>query len=159
MADEAASERLLPLPTYQSRDKGSPDGGWTVRNTAFLLSVVVYLVFITMFVTIFGLSWVISGSDKPAAPQWNDAVQAAELAAQNWCSGNGNVFVDTVGVNADGSVACECNSCFTGPDCSISVPDCIADADRLSSSQSYDITVLCTRNFNVNTLLENTSEK
>ena len=121
MAGEDASERLLPLPTYHCKDKKSPEGGWTVTNTAFVVSLMLNLVLV---ITICGLSWM-----KPAAPQWNDAVQAAELAATKWCSGNGNVFADTMGVADDGSAACECNDCFTGPDCSISVPDCIADAD------------------------------
>ncbi|KAG0616411.1 hypothetical protein M758_5G113300 [Ceratodon purpureus] len=130
MADEEASVRLLPgLPSYESRDKKVPEGGWSMRNTAFLASLVLNLIFITMLVAVFGLSWMTPGSHTPAAPQWNDALQAAELAASKWCSGNGNVFVDTLGFNADGSGDCECNDCFTGPDCSISVPDCIADAD------------------------------
>lgn len=54
---------------------------------------------------------------------------ATVAAASKWCSGNGNVFVDTVGLNPDGTAACECKECFTGADCSVSVLDCVADAD------------------------------
>jgi hypothetical protein len=123
MADKEASARLLPgLPSYQSRDKNAPEGGWSVRNTPFVLSLITCLLLITVLVNVLWTS-------KPAAPQWNDALQAAEAAASKWCSGNGNVFVDTVGLNPDGSAACECNECFTGADCSVSVLDCVADAD------------------------------
>lgn len=63
-------------------------------------------------------------------PQWSaEAVRHAELAAMEWCSGHGHVFVDTMEVSVDGKPVCECHECFTGPDCSIETAVCVADAD------------------------------
>jgi len=123
MAVEDASARLLPLPSYQSCKSNKP-------AAVVFVSLVLNVTLITTVATIYGYSFWMA-SDKPLTPQWADAIQAAELAAANLCSGHGNVFVDTVAVNADGTPACECNACFTGPDCSVSVPDCIADVNRL----------------------------
>lgn len=39
------------------------------------------------------------------------------------------MFVDIVDVNDGGTAACECNDCFTGPDCSTPVRECRADSD------------------------------
>ena len=78
------------------------------------------------------------GSHNLAAPQsWADALQAVELAASRWCSGNGNFFVDIVRANADAIVACKCHVCFTNTDCFVSIPDCIVGADELSSSSTF----------------------
>lgn len=118
---EDASARLLPLPSYQSSKSLKP-------SVVLVASLVLIITPITTIVSIYGYNfWM--GVDKPLAPQWADAIQAAELAAENLCSGHGNVFVDSVAMNADGTPACECNNCFTGSDCSISVVDCVADAD------------------------------
>lgn len=134
MAMEDASARLLPLPSYQSGSDKKP--GCSVKNAVLFVSLILNMTLITTVSVIYGYFWMVRGSDKPFAPQWAAAIQAAELAASNLCSGNGNVFVDTMDVNDDGTAACECNACFTGADCSVSVPDCIADADRFSSFTS-----------------------
>uniref|UniRef100_A0A0D9V4Z5 Alliinase C-terminal domain-containing protein n=1 Tax=Leersia perrieri TaxID=77586 RepID=A0A0D9V4Z5_9ORYZ len=63
-----------------------------------------------------GLSWALQA-----------ATEAEALAAID-CSGHGNVFLDGI-TDEDGRPGCECNSCFTGPDCSVRTPNCTADAD------------------------------
>lgn len=66
--------------------------------------------------------------------QWTDwSKQAAldtESAAAFQCAGHGAVFVDTLARDANGLPICECNQCFTGPDCSESVLNCYADVIR-----------------------------
>ncbi|XP_020244099.1 alliin lyase-like [Asparagus officinalis] len=41
------------------------------------------------------------------------------------CSGHGRAFLDSVVVN--GVPMCECNTCYSGPDCSVLLPDCPID--------------------------------
>ncbi|XP_039172005.1 tryptophan aminotransferase-related protein 3 isoform X2 [Eucalyptus grandis] len=67
-------------------------------------------------VSIQGLSW----SGRAAAE--------AESAAARECSGHGRAYLD--GVVVDGRPACECNNCYGGPDCSLFLPSCFADADE-----------------------------
>ncbi|GJN17868.1 hypothetical protein PR202_gb04971 [Eleusine coracana subsp. coracana] len=57
------------------------------------------------------------------------AARAAEAVAATDCSGHGRVFLDGV-AGEDGRPGCECNTCFSGPDCSLRTPNCTADADR-----------------------------
>ncbi|GMN19958.1 hypothetical protein TIFTF001_048681 [Ficus carica] len=57
------------------------------------------------------------------------AAEEAEEVAAISCSGHGRAYLDGVRVDADKLPICECNACFVGPDCSQSLPDCIADAD------------------------------
>lgn len=60
------------------------------------------------------------------------AAEEAEAAAAYHCSGHGYVFVDTVNFAADDggkTFNCECNDCYTGPDCSLIVADCVVNAD------------------------------
>lgn len=134
MAVDDESARNLPLLSYQS--KPSSGGYCSLKNAVLLVSLVVNLTLVTTLVTVYGYFWAIPGSGKPFDPQWADAIQAAELAASNLCSGNGDVFGDTIAVKDDGTPACECHVCFTGADCSVSVPDCIADMDRFLSFTS-----------------------
>lgn len=64
---------------------------------------------------------------------WTQTAAAeAEAVAAEYCSGHGRAYVDGVVIN--GKPVCECNTCFTGPDCSQPVIDCAADADRLDLS-------------------------
>lgn len=61
------------------------------------------------------------------------AAEEAEAAAAYHCSGHGYVFVDTLNIAPDDqgkTFNCECNDCYTGPDCSQTVADCVADVDR-----------------------------
>ena len=68
--------------------------------------------------------------EGPPRSEWlGKAVRDAELAAMELCSGHGHVFVDTNEVSADGKPVCECHECFTGPDCSVSMGECVADVD------------------------------
>ncbi|GAB2228724.1 hypothetical protein Droror1_Dr00022847 [Drosera rotundifolia] len=56
------------------------------------------------------------------------AAEEAEAVALISCSGHGSAFLD--GLVVDGKPVCECNACYTGPDCSILSPDgCVADAN------------------------------
>ncbi|GJM93326.1 hypothetical protein PR202_ga09873 [Eleusine coracana subsp. coracana] len=63
-----------------------------------------------------GLSWALQ------------AAREAEAVAATDCSGHGRVFLDGVS-GEDGRPGCECNTCFSGPDCSLRTPNCTADAD------------------------------
>ncbi|KAK3161769.1 hypothetical protein QOZ80_1BG0081170 [Eleusine coracana subsp. coracana] len=56
------------------------------------------------------------------------AAREAESVAAVDCSGHGRVFLDGV-AGEDGRPWCECNTCFSGPDCSLRTPNCTADAD------------------------------
>lgn len=133
MEADDTSARLLPLASWQSTHKNSTEAKFSLRNVVLYVSLLVNLpALVIVFHPIQGFLWTPPRSEQPAAPQWAEAVQAAERAASKWCSGNGNVFVDTVGIDADGSPSCECNDCFAGPDCSLPLPDCVADAIRLS---------------------------
>eukprot|EP00253_Pinus_taeda_P028721 PITA_28721 len=60
------------------------------------------------------------------------AAEETEATAAYDCSGHGYVFVDTVNIGADDggkTFNCECNDCYTGPDCSQMVADCAANVD------------------------------
>ncbi|KAK3161770.1 hypothetical protein QOZ80_1BG0081180 [Eleusine coracana subsp. coracana] len=61
-----------------------------------------------------GLSWALQ------------AAKEAEAVAAVDCSGHGRVFLDGV-AGEDGRPGCECNRCFSGPDCSVRKPNCTAD--------------------------------
>ncbi|CAA7397217.1 unnamed protein product [Spirodela intermedia] len=54
------------------------------------------------------------------------AAAEAEAVAAISCSGHGMAFVD--GVRDNGRPVCECNNCYSGPDCSQFRPNCSADA-------------------------------
>ncbi|KAL0324887.1 UNVERIFIED_CONTAM: Tryptophan aminotransferase-related protein 4 [Sesamum radiatum] len=56
-----------------------------------------------------------------------EAAAEAEAVALISCSGHGRAYLD--GVVVDGKPVCECNTCYTGPDCSLLNPDCAANAD------------------------------
>lgn len=55
------------------------------------------------------------------------AAAEAESAAAEECSGHGRAYLD--GMVVDGRPVCECNACYGGPDCSLFLPSCSADAD------------------------------
>ncbi|KAM7280296.1 hypothetical protein ACFE04_007430 [Oxalis oulophora] len=60
---------------------------------------------------------------------------SAEAVAEIWCSGHGHVYVDSVvddhidAIAKEAVAVCECNSCYTGPRCSLFLPNCSADAN------------------------------
>ncbi|CAO2183063.1 unnamed protein product [Urochloa humidicola] len=57
------------------------------------------------------------------------AAREAEAVAAVDCSGHGHAFLDGVAAAGEGGrPACECNACFTGPDCSLRAPNCISNA-------------------------------
>ena len=56
------------------------------------------------------------------------AAEEAEAVGAISCAGHGRAYVD--GVLENGQPVCECNSCFTGPDCSQPVPGCVVGANR-----------------------------
>nr|P31757.2 RecName: Full=Alliin lyase; Short=Alliinase; AltName: Full=Cysteine sulphoxide lyase; Flags: Precursor [Allium cepa] len=53
------------------------------------------------------------------------AAEEAEAVANINCSGHGRAFLD--GILSDGSPKCECNTCYTGADCSEKITGCSAD--------------------------------
>ncbi|XP_027090561.2 tryptophan aminotransferase-related protein 4-like [Coffea arabica] len=56
------------------------------------------------------------------------ASEEAEAVASLSCSGHGRAYLDGFVLDG-GKPICECNSCYTGLDCSQLVPDCVVDAD------------------------------
>ncbi|XAR62243.1 hypothetical protein NMG60_11016930 [Bertholletia excelsa] len=70
--------------------------------------------------------FVCAGSNR--MPTWTRraALEAEEVAAEE-CSGHGRAYLD--GLVVDGKPVCECNTCFSGPDCSHFSPNCDADGD------------------------------
>ncbi|CAL4961702.1 unnamed protein product [Urochloa decumbens] len=66
--------------------------------------------------------------DSSCGLSWSlPAAREAEAVAAVDCSGHGQAFLDSV-AGDDGRPACECDACFTGPDCSLRTPICIANA-------------------------------
>ncbi|KAL5843657.1 hypothetical protein ACOSQ4_009615 [Xanthoceras sorbifolium] len=83
-------------------------------------SMIVNLLFITNLYL--GSEWNLSWSSR--------AAREAEAVAAISCSGHGRAYLDGVVVPGSGNQpGCECNTCFSGPDCSIFLPDCDCNAD------------------------------
>lgn len=72
-----------------------------------------------------GSEWNLSWSSK--------AAREAEAVAAISCSGHGRAYLDSQ-VFYGNQPVCECNSCFSGPDCSLFLPGCAADAERYFSN-------------------------
>ncbi|KAJ3684795.1 hypothetical protein LUZ61_013959 [Rhynchospora tenuis] len=61
-------------------------------------------------------------------PSWTRrAAEEAEAVAAISCSGHGRAYVD--GVLDNGRPMCECNTCYTGTDCSVLLSNCSADVE------------------------------
>ncbi|XVF39027.1 hypothetical protein PTKIN_Ptkin01aG0002500 [Pterospermum kingtungense] len=85
-----------------------------------LLSCLILYLLIIISIYVGGQWKKLSWSSKAAAE--------AEAVAATSCSEHGRAYLD--GLVVDGNVpVCECNTCYTGPDCSLFIPDCIANAD------------------------------
>lgn len=83
---------------------------------------------VSIIVNIFFLaSNLYSGSTWDGLTWAKLAAEEAESVASIDCSGHGRAYLD--GVVVYGKPVCECNSCFYGPDCSLFLNDCVADAD------------------------------
>ncbi|XP_044511753.1 tryptophan aminotransferase-related protein 4-like [Mangifera indica] len=67
-----------------------------------------------------GSNWNLSWSSR--------AAREAETVAAISCSGHGRAYLDGIVVDGEQPV-CECNSCYSGPDCSQLLPDCAANAN------------------------------
>ncbi|KAA3458676.1 tryptophan aminotransferase-related protein 3-like [Gossypium australe] len=81
-------------------------------------SIILNLLFIiNMYV---GGQWKLSWSSRAAIE--------AETVAAIYCSGHGRAYLDGLVVVGNKPV-CDCNTCFTGPDCSQFIPHCTANAD------------------------------
>ncbi|XP_030544150.1 tryptophan aminotransferase-related protein 3-like [Rhodamnia argentea] len=66
--------------------------------------------------------------DTRGSLSWSGRAAAeAESAAAEECSGHGRAYLD--GMVVDGRPVCECNTCYGGPDCSLFLPSCSANAD------------------------------
>ncbi|XWS21818.1 hypothetical protein CRYUN_Cryun30bG0087800 [Craigia yunnanensis] len=89
-----------------------------VKSACLVSSIILNLLFIINIYV--GGQWKLSWSSKAAAE--------AEAVAAISCSGHGRAYLDGLVVDGNKPV-CECNTCFTGPDCSQLIPDCAADAE------------------------------
>ncbi|MCO5587730.1 hypothetical protein L7F22_041682 [Adiantum nelumboides] len=73
-------------------------------------------------------------------PGWSQmAADSAEAAALFNCSGNGDLYIDTVPQTdlnefeypgSQEMTSCECYECFAGPRCTDAIYNCSANADR-----------------------------
>ncbi|KAK9087011.1 hypothetical protein Syun_029405 [Stephania yunnanensis] len=54
------------------------------------------------------------------------AAEEAEAVASIKCSGHGRASLD--GLPIEGKPACQCNSCYSGDDCSVLLPNCAVDS-------------------------------
>ncbi|XP_051124582.1 tryptophan aminotransferase-related protein 4-like [Andrographis paniculata] len=64
-----------------------------------------------------------------ATPNWSQgAAKEAEAVAAIACSGHGRAYVDGVLSSDQKTPICECNSCYSGPDCSQFSPHCPLEA-------------------------------
>ncbi|KAJ6685195.1 TRYPTOPHAN AMINOTRANSFERASE-RELATED PROTEIN 3 [Salix purpurea] len=66
--------------------------------------------------------------------EWNlswskRAASEAEAVAAISCSGHGRAYLDGLVLDGNEGPACECNTCYGGPDCSQFFPDCAVNAD------------------------------
>ncbi|KAL0324893.1 UNVERIFIED_CONTAM: Tryptophan aminotransferase-related protein 4 [Sesamum radiatum] len=87
----------------------------------FLASVALNLFFVIS-------PYYLSDWKKQKLSNWaEEAAAEAEAVALISCSGHGRAYLD--GVVVDGKPVCECNTCYTGPDCSLLNPDCAADVN------------------------------
>lgn len=89
-----------------------------VKSVCLVSSIILNLLFIIN--SYLGGEWKLSWSSRAAAE--------AEAVAAISCSGHGRAYLDGLVVDGNRPV-CECNTCFTSPDCSQFIPDCTADAD------------------------------
>lgn len=99
-------------------------------STIFLLcSLILNLIFIIDYYKHVGSK----SSDDGLSWSRRAAIEAESVAAIS-CSGHGRAYLDGVAAFLDGDEkqrlpVCECNSCFSGPDCSLFLHGCLADAD------------------------------
>lgn len=71
------------------------------------------------------------GEWKKQQLSWSSRAAAeAEAVAALSCSGHGRAYLDGLAVDANIGPVCECNTCYTGPDCSQFIPHCAANAER-----------------------------
>ncbi|TYI43085.1 hypothetical protein ES332_A01G144500v1 [Gossypium tomentosum] len=91
----------------------------TVYVASLVSSIVVNLLFMIINIYVGG-EWSLSWSSKAAAE--------AEAVADIACSGHGRAYLDGL-VGDENEPVCECNTCYTGPNCSHFIPHCTADAD------------------------------
>ncbi|XWS24915.1 hypothetical protein CRYUN_Cryun27aG0025900 [Craigia yunnanensis] len=89
-----------------------------VKSACLISSIILNLLFIINIYV--GGQWKLSWSSRAAAE--------AEAVAAISCSGHGRAYLDGLVVDGNEPV-CECNTCFTGPDCSQFISDCTANAD------------------------------
>jgi hypothetical protein len=97
--------------------------------------------FINLYV---GGDWKLSWSKKAASE--------AEAVAAISCSGHGRAYLDGLVLNGKEPI-CDCNSCYGGPDCSLFLPACPANADGylplalpLPLSPSLGFLIICCYN-------------
>lgn len=115
-----------------------------LKNAVFVFSLLLNLLFVVLWIfRIYsslpqalhrdpGIVDGASNNNLQALTWTKQAAEEAEAAAAYHCSGHGYVFVDTVNIAADDegkTFNCECNDCYTGPDCSQIVADCVVNSD------------------------------
>ncbi|KAI9200916.1 hypothetical protein LWI28_015051 [Acer negundo] len=93
------------------------------NNEKYVLCLVCSMILNLLFITnlYVGSEWIQSWSSR--------AAKEAEAVAAISCSGHGRAYLDGVLVDGQNQPVCECNTCFSGTDCSLFLSDCDVNAD------------------------------
>ncbi|KAK8930589.1 Tryptophan aminotransferase-related protein 3 [Platanthera zijinensis] len=101
--------------------------GGTTKSQSLGLKLVV-LILASLFLNVFFGYYYVRRTVGREKSDWSaSAAEEAEEAGAVYCSGHGRAYLD--GKVVDGEPVCECNTCYTGEDCSLLTPDCPADAN------------------------------
>ncbi|GLT68145.1 hypothetical protein SLA2020_404030 [Shorea laevis] len=95
-----------------------------LENSKFVLCLLFSMIFNLLFIInlYVGGGWNLSWSSR--------AAEEAEAVAAISCSGHGRAYLDGLILDDEKQPLCECNTCYSGPDCSQLIPNCAADADE-----------------------------
>ncbi|KAK8942046.1 hypothetical protein KSP40_PGU001784 [Platanthera guangdongensis] len=101
--------------------------GGTTKSQSLGLKLVVLILASLFLNVLFGYYYVCLTVGREKSDWSASAAEEAEEAGAVYCSGHGRAYLD--GKVVDGDPVCECNTCYTGEDCSLLTPDCPADAN------------------------------
>lgn len=99
-----------------------------------------FFVIMSCFSILLNLFLIMNNNGTNSEKSWSrKASFEAEAVASLSCSGHGRAYLDgSLFVLENGEKpVCECNACYTGPDCSQFLPDCVVDAERYTHTYIY----------------------
>lgn len=105
-------------------------------GVCLLVSVLLNIFFVTNLLYVGDGKWELRLWKQELEWSQNAAEQAEAVAAVE-CSGHGRAYLDGE-IGDDGvTPVCECHNCYSGPDCSLFLPDCSANVERYISNSLY----------------------